>query len=175
MLIPLKWLREYVDITLPVAELAWKLTLSSAEVEGVEYLYDWDEKVRVGEVLRVEPNPNADRLHLATVSTGDRTHTVVCGAPNVAAGQRVAFGEEGTVLTSGRTGETMTLKAHKIRGVESAGMVLSEKELGLSENHEGILELPADAPVGTALREYLGDVILDLSTWANRPDLLSVL
>src|SRR5262249_20873167 len=69
MLIPLKWLREYVDITLPVAELAWKLTLSSAEVEGVEYLYDWDEKVRVGEVLRVEPHPNADRLHLPTVFT----------------------------------------------------------------------------------------------------------
>jgi len=175
MKVPLKWLREYVDVNLPIAELAWKLTLGAAEVEGTAYLYPWDEKVRVGEVLRVEPHPNADRLRLATVSLGDRTRTVVCGAPNVAAGQRIAFGEEGAVLLNAQTGARTPLKPTKIRGVESAGMVLSEKELGLSENHEGILELPADAPVGTPLREYLGDVVLDLSSWANRPDLLSIL
>ncbi|MGD9890569.1 MAG: phenylalanine--tRNA ligase subunit beta [Dehalococcoidia bacterium] len=175
MRVPLKWLREYVDVTLPPDQLARRLTLSSTEVEEVIRLGGWDAKVRVGEVLRVEPHPNADRLRLATVTTGDRTQTVVCGAPNVAAGQKVAFGEEGAVLTNGHTGERMTLKPTKIRGVESAGMVLSERELGISENHEGILELPADAPVGLPLSEYLGDVVLDLSTWANRPDLLSVL
>lgn len=175
MRIPLKWLREYVDVTLPPEQLARQLTLSSTEVEEVIHLGGWDEKVRVGEVLRVEPHPNADRLRLATVTTGDRTQTVVCGAPNVAAGQRVAFGEEGAVLTNGHTGERMTLKPTKIRGVESAGMVLSERELGISDNHEGILELPLDAPLGIPLSEYLGDVVLDMSTWANRPDLLSIL
>jgi phenylalanyl-tRNA synthetase beta chain len=175
MRVPLRWLREYVDVALPPEQLARQLTLSSTEVEEVIRIGGWDDKVRVGEVLRVEPHPNADRLRLATVTTGERTQTVVCGAPNVAAGQKVAFGEEGAVLTNGHTGERMTLKPTKIRGVESAGMVLSEKELGLSEDHEGILELPADAPLGAPLSDYLGDVVLDLSTWANRPDLLSVL
>src|SRR5918998_6850904 len=163
MRIPLKWLREYVDVTLPPEQLARQLTLSSTEVEEVIRLGGWDEKVRVGEVLRVEPHPNADRLRLATVTTGDRTQTVVCGAPNVAAGQRVAFGEEGAVLTNGHTGERMTLKPTKIRGVESAGMVLSERELGLSENHEGILELAPDGPVGLPPSEFLGDIVLDMS------------
>jgi phenylalanyl-tRNA synthetase beta chain len=175
MKVSLTWLRDYVPLTVPVEELARRLTLGAAEVEEIIRVGDWDGRVRVAEVLRVEPHPNADRLRLATVSLGDREQTVVCGAPNVAAGQRVAFGEEGAVLVSGKTGERMTLKASTIRGVESAGMVLSEKELGLSDAHEGILELPPDAPVGVPLRDYLGDTVLDLSTWANRPDLLSVL
>jgi phenylalanyl-tRNA synthetase beta chain len=175
MLVPLKWLRDYVDITIPVEELARRLTLGAAEVEDIIRAGDWDDHVRVGEVLKVEPHPNADRLRLATVTTGGHTETVVCGAPNVAPGQRVAFATEGAMLINGRTGQREALKANVIRGVKSAGMVLSEKELGLSENHEGILELPPDAPVGELLRDYLGDVVLDLSTWANRPDLLSML
>ncbi|MGH2583862.1 MAG: phenylalanine--tRNA ligase subunit beta, partial [Dehalococcoidia bacterium] len=175
MRVSLKWLRDYVDLVLPAEELAHRLTLSVTEVEEIIRIGGWGGKVRVGEVLRVEPHPNADRLRLATVTTGERTQTVVCGAPNVAAGMKVAFGEEGAQLVNGHTGERMTLKATTIRGVESAGMVLSERELGLSDDHEGILELPGDAPVGTPLDEYLGDVVLDLSTWANRPDLLSML
>ncbi len=175
MKVPLKWLAEYVPITLPPQELARRLTLSVAEVEEIATTAPWDEHVRVGQVLRVEPHPNADRLRLVTVNLGDRQERVVCGAPNVAEGQKVAFGETGARLISGRTGEPMVLTPARIRGVESAGMVLSEKELGLSDEHEGILVLPPDAPVGVLLRDYLGDVVFELSAWANRPDLLSII
>jgi phenylalanyl-tRNA synthetase beta chain len=175
MKVPLKWLADYVPITLTPEELAWKLTLGAAEVEEIIRTGTWDERVRVGEVVRVEPHPNADRLRLVTVNLGERQQRVVCGAPNVAEGQKIAFGEEGARLISGRTGEVMELKPAVIRGVQSAGMVLSEKELGISEHHEGILVLPQDAPVGLPLRDYLGDVVLDLASWANRPDLLSLI
>ena len=176
MKLPLSWLREYVDIDLPVAELAARITDAIAEVEGWEALGGgWDpQKIRVGQVLKVEPHPNADRLRLATVDAGDGTHTVVCGAPNLAVGQKVAFATEGAQLIDGHTGKPAVLKRNTIRGVESAGMVLSERELGLSDSHEGIIELPADAPVGRPLTEQLGDVVLDVSTWANRADLLGV-
>lgn len=175
MKVPLKWLAEYVPVTLPPQELARRLTLSVAEVEEILSTAPWDEHVRVGQVLRVEPHPNADRLRLVTVNLGDRQERVVCGAPNVAEGQKVAFGEAGARLISGRTGEPMVLTPARIRGVESAGMVLSEKELGLSDEHEGILVLPQDAPVGALLRDYLGDVVFEISVWANRPDLLSII
>jgi phenylalanyl-tRNA synthetase beta chain len=179
MLVSLKWLRDYVDLPrdLDVEELAHRLTEASAEVEGVRRIgAQWDrELVRVGEVLEVAPHPNADRLRLATVNWGGPApQTVVCGAPNVAAGQRIAFAREGAELRDPRGGGTARLKATKIRGVESAGMVLSEAELGLSEQHEGILELPAEAPVGTPLVEYLGDVVLDVHAWPNRPDTMSI-
>ncbi len=175
MRVPLKWLAEYAPVTLPPEELARRLTLSVAEVEDIISTGPWDEHVRVGQVLRVEPHPNADRLRLVTVNLGNRQERVVCGAPNVAEGQKVAFGEVGARLINGKTGEPMVLTPARIRGVESAGMVLSEKELGISDEHEGILVLPPDAPVGVLLREYLGDVVLDLSVWANRPDLLSII
>ena len=152
MLVSLKWLRDYVDLPddLDVEAFAERLTMASAEVEGIERVGGWDrDLVTVAEVLSVDPHPNADRLVLATVEYGaGEPHTVVCGAPNVAAGQRVAFAREGAELVDPRSGETATLKAARIRGVESSGMVLSERELGLSEEHEGILELPGDAPVG---------------------------
>lgn len=176
MKVPLKWLSEYVPVTLPPEDLAWKLTLGAAEVEDIIRAGGvWDDKVRVGRVLKVEPHPNADRLRLVTITTGDHQQRVVCGAPNVAEGQKIAFGMEGARLTSGKTGEVMVLKPSMIRGVESAGMVLSEKELGLSENHEGILVLPDDAPLGAPLRDYLGETVLDMASWANRPDLLSII
>ncbi len=175
MRVPLKWLSEYVDINLPLAELTRRLTMAGTEVNAVETSGgDW-EKISVAEVVDVSPHPNADRLRLATVNLGDEQMTVVCGAPNVAAGQKVAFARVGAELIDGHTGEPTILKAAKIRGVESAGMVCSEKELGLSDYHEGILVLPDDAPVGMPLAEYLGDTILDLDITPNRPDCLSVL
>ncbi len=126
--------------------------------------------------MAVEPHPNADRLTLATVNLGGgESITVVCGAPNVAAGQKIAFARTGARLIDGHTGEPSVLRAARIRGVESAGMVCSEKELGLSDYHEGILVLPEDAPLGTPLAGYLGDTILDLDVTPNRPDCLSVL
>lgn len=136
---------------------------------------DWD-GIRVAEVLEVKPLPNADRLRLATVDRGHgEKQTVVCGAPNVAAGQKVAFASAGTRLIDGATGKASVLKARKIFGVESAGMVLSEKELGISDSHEGILVLPEDAAVGAPLSSVLGDVIFDLDLTPNRPDLFSIL
>jgi phenylalanyl-tRNA synthetase beta chain len=125
--------------------------------------------------MAVDPHPNADRLRLATVETGSGRQQVVCGAPNLAVGQKIAFAVEGARIFDGHTGKAAVLKRSTIRGVESAGMVLSERELGLSENHEGILVLPNDALVGRPLVEQLGDVVFDLSTWANRADLLGVL
>jgi len=177
MKLSLNWLRELVDVDLPVDELARRITDSVAEVEGWHTIGgEWDPAlIRVAEVVAVDPHPNADRLRLATVETGAGRQQVVCGAPNLAVGQKVAFATEGASLIDGHSGEATKLKLRPIRGVESAGMVLSERELGLSEDHEGILVLPADAKVGRPLVEQLGDVVFDLSTWANRADLLGVL
>jgi phenylalanyl-tRNA synthetase beta chain len=174
----LSWLREYVDVDLPVAELARRLIDATAEVEGWDTIgSDWDpERIRVAQVLDVVPHPNADRLRLVTVDAGDGAREqVVCGAPNVAAGQKVAFATEGAAIFDGHTGKPAVLKLRPIRGVDSGGMVLSERELGLSDEHEGILVLPEDARVGRPLVEQLGDVLFDISTWANRADLLGVL
>jgi len=177
MKLSLNWLREFVDVDLPVPELARRLIDATAEVESWETIgANWEpDKIRVARVLSVEPHPNADRLRLVTVDAGSGTQQVVCGAPNVAPGQKVAFATEGARLRDGHTGESTVLKLRPIRGVESAGMVLSEKELGLSDEHEGILVLPDDAVVGRPLVEVLGDVVFDISTWANRADLLGVL
>jgi phenylalanyl-tRNA synthetase beta chain len=173
--VPLKWLRDYVDITLPPQELAHRLTMAGSEVsEILSTARSWD-KISVAQVVDVSRHPNADRLHLATVDLGDERITVVCGAPNVAAGQKVAFARLGAELIEGHSGRPAVLKAARIRGVESAGMVCSEKELGLSDYHEGILVLPKDAPIGTPLSDYLGDTVLDLDITPNRPDCLSVL
>src|SRR6266545_2917102 len=130
MRIPLCWLVDYVDLTLPTEELARRLTIAGVEVgEIISSTGEWD-GVTVAEVVKVEKHPNADRLTLVTVHLGnERFERVVCGAPNIAVGQRVAFAPEGTCLIDGHTGELTVLKKAKIRGVESAGMVLSEREL----------------------------------------------
>ena len=175
MKIPLSWLREYVDIDLSPEELAHRLTMAGTEVGSIDVVGgSWD-NVFVGYVTSVDPHPNADRLRLATVSLDGEEMTVVCGAPNIAAGQKVPFAKVGARLIDSRTGEQETLKAARIRGVESAGMVCSELELALGDNHDGIVVLPDDAPVGTPLRDYLGDVVFDLDVTPNRPDCLSVL
>jgi phenylalanyl-tRNA synthetase beta chain len=173
--VPLKWLRDYVDITLSPQELAHRLTMAGSEVsEVLTTSRDWD-KISVAQVVDVSAHPNADRLHLATVDLGSERITVVCGAPNVAPGQKVAFACLGAELIDGHSGQPTVLKAARIRGVESAGMICSEKELGLSDYHEGILVLPEDAPIGMPLADYLGDAVLDLDITPNRPDCLSVL
>ena len=177
MLISLKWLQEYVDVPDDVEAFSRRLTMASVEVEGLSRVGgDWDrELVRVGRILSVEAHPRADRLRLATVDDGAAEPLrVICGAPNLREGQRVAFAREGARIRDGRTGEPAVLSRATIRGVESAGMVLSERELGLSDEHEGIVELPEDAPVGRPLADYLGDVVLDIHVWPNRADLMSM-
>jgi phenylalanyl-tRNA synthetase beta chain len=175
MRVSLKWLREYVDLRLAPEELAHRLTMAGLAVDAIIRTGDWGADIRVAHVTAVDPHPNADRLRLATVDVGGgETHRVVCGAPNLAVGQKIAFATVGAHVRDGHTGKSSVLKPAVIRGVESAGMVLSEFELGLSEDHEGILELPADASVGTRLADLLGDVIFELSVTPNRADWLSV-
>src|SRR3990172_6955893 len=148
MRVPLKWLSDYVDLSLDLADLARRLTIAGAEVgEVITTGGDWH-GVTVGRVVEVARHPNADRLVLATVDLGGEQHTVVCGAPNVAPGQKVPFAPLGASLLDGHHGKPTVLKPAVIRGVESAGMVCSEKELGLSDYHEGILLLAGDAPAG---------------------------
>ena len=175
MKVSLKWARDYVDIKLGPKELAERLTMAGLEVKSFQTIGGAWDNVVVGEVIAVTPHPNADRLKLATVNLGTEQITVVCGAPNIGANQKVAFARVGARLIDGHTGELVSLKPAKIRGVISEGMVCSEKELGISDSHEGIMVLPAEAPIGTPLGDYLGDVIFDLDITPNRPDCLSVI
>ena len=177
MLIPISWLKRYVPVDMPAQELAHRLTMAGLEIDEVrEVGADWGrDKVFVGHVMAVDRHPNADRLTVPTVDLGDETVQVVCGGPNLAAGQKIAFAFAGAMLYSTKTGKTQALKKSKIRGVESAGMVCSEVELGLGDDHEGIMVLPEDAPVGTPLVDYLGDAVLDADVTPNRPDCLSIL
>ncbi|HEX7475265.1 MAG TPA: phenylalanine--tRNA ligase subunit beta [Dehalococcoidales bacterium] len=174
MKVSVKWLKDYVDITVTPAELANRLTMAGNEVKAVETTGNW-ENVVVGQVTAINPHPNADRLRLATVDTGKGQETVVCGAFNFTTGDKIAFASVGAELTDGHNGQKLRLKAAKIRGVESRGMICSGKELGISEDHTGILVLPAEAPVGTLLSDYLGDSIIDLDVTPNRADCLSII
>ncbi len=174
---PLSWITQYVPVDLPPQEVAHRLTMAGNEVDDITVTGDWDrERVVVGRVLEVKRHPNADRLTIPTVELGDgKTAAVVCGAPNVAAGQKVAFAHEGARLFSARSGRVEALRPANIRGVVSSGMVCSEIELGLGDDHGGILVLDDDAPVGTPLADYLGDAVLDMNVTPNRPDCLSIM
>jgi len=175
MKVPLKWLKDYVDIDIPVAELAGKLTLAGLEVSGLTVIGgSWD-RVIVGRILAVDPHPNADRLRLARVDLGNRQITVVCGAPNLVVNDNIAFALVGASLIDGHTGKVEELKPAKIRGVVSEGMICAEKELGISDNYEGILVLPQEYEIGKPLADYLGDVILDIDVTPNRADCLSIM
>ena len=157
----LNWLREYVDITLPVAELGKKLTMSGTEVDSLESVGGWDNIV-VGEVVAIEPHPHADHLQLATVNLGTERPSTVCGAPNLKLGQKVPFARLGAQLLDPETGERFKLKKAKIRGVASEGMICSEMELGISERHEGIMVLPASRHRGAPSRHpHLSDANQD--------------
>ena len=175
MKVSLKWLRDYVDIKLDPKELAERLTMSGLEVKGIQTIGGTWDNVVIGEVVALNPHPNADRLTLATVDLGTEQATTVCGAPNISLGQRVPFAHIGARLIDAHTEEAILLKPAKIRGVASEGMVCSERELGISDSHEGILVLPSEAPIGAHLSAYLGDVIFDLDVTPNRPDCLSVI
>jgi phenylalanyl-tRNA synthetase beta chain len=175
MRVPLSWLKDFVDLSLPVDELVHRLTVAGLEVGKTEYIgADWQrDKLFVGEIIDVEPHPQADRLLLAVVEYGHGTpQTVVTGAPNVHLGERgvkVAFALEGARLLDGHSDvpQVQILRRANIRGVESAGMVCSEKELGLSDDHAGVLILDPEAPVGQPLQDYLGDVVLDVELTPN--------
>ena len=172
--VPVSWLREYVDINVPIDELALKLHMSSTEVKGVERPW-WGDKIRTARVEKLAKHPNADKLQLATVDYGaGAPKTVVTGATNLQEGAIVPYADEGAEIIDGHTGERATLRGKPMRGIRSEGMVLSQKELGLSDEHEGIHILDAKLPVGAVLREVLGETVLALELQPNRPDCLGV-
>lgn len=169
MKVPVRWLKDLVPVEMSSEEIAQRLTMAGLEAEGIEKIgINWD-NIYVGTVLKVDQHPDADRLVLATIRAGDIEQTVVTGAPNIEAGQKVAFAQVGARLVDPYSEEpkTMTLKANKIRGVRSEGMACSEKELGLSDEHEGILILDEDAPEGAPLRDYLGDDVIEFEITPN--------
>ncbi len=169
MKVPVRWLRDLVDVDWSATEIARRLTMSGLEAEGFTEIGSIWDKVFVGFVEQVERHPNADRLVLATVAAGEHHLTVVTGAPNIAEGQKVALALAGARLIDGHSDEfrMITLKPNNIRGVRSEGMVCSEKELGISEEHEGIMVLDENAPVGTPLRDYMGDEVIEFEITPN--------
>jgi phenylalanyl-tRNA synthetase beta chain len=173
-----KWLRTMVNPAMTSDELSHMLTMSGLEVEEVEAVAPPFSNVVVAEVLEVAKHPNADRLNVCTVNVGTGTHlNIVCGAPNVRAGMKAICAMAGAVLPPGADGKPFEIKVGQLRGVESQGMMCSAKELKLSEESSGLMELPADAPVGQNIRDYLAlnDLKFTIKLTPNKADCLSVL
>ncbi|MEO0030666.1 MAG: hypothetical protein RIS94_424 [Pseudomonadota bacterium] len=168
----LSWLKTFLDTDADATTIAKALTALGLEIEGVEDASAALTKFRVARVLSAEKHPQADKLQVLSVDLGDGAPLqVVCGAPNARAGLVGVLGVPGAVVPA----NGMTLKVAAVRGVESNGMMCSTRELGLGEEHEGIIELPADAPVGTSFADYLGsDPVFDVSITPNRPDCMGV-
>jgi phenylalanyl-tRNA synthetase beta chain len=172
MKISLKWLKQYVNIdNIPLNELIEKLTLSGLEVEDVNDESSKLKNIVVGFVKEKKKHPNADKLSLCVISTGNEDFQVVCGAPNVEAGQKVIFAKIGAVIPNGN----FTISKAKIRGIESFGMLCSESELELSDDHSGLKILDANLKEGMPVSDALGlnDIILEIGITPNRPDALS--
>lgn len=171
MLISLEWLKKYVDIKENISELEHSLTMIGQEVEAIDVQGKDLENVVVGEVVEYGKHPESDKLTLLKVNVGEGENLqIVCGAPNHKLGDKVVVAKIGANLPG-----NFKIKRSKIRGVESEGMLCSEVELGIGENGDGIIILPADAPVGESFRDYMGlnDVIFELEITPNRPDCLS--
>ena len=204
MLVPLSWLKDFVEITLPIEDLAHRLTMAGLEVEEIIYVglpmpegkiegrsggnvrretkisgIEWDpEKIVIGAVLEVMPHPNADKLVLCRLDDGIQEHIVLTGAPNLFEYKgkgpleipiKVAYAREGARIIDGHHPgqKIIKLKRAKIRGVESYSMACSEKELGISDEHEGIIILDNEAPTGLALVDYMGDAVFDIAITPN--------
>jgi len=172
MRVSLAWLKEWVDTGWDAATTAARLTMAGFEVESSEPATPDFKGVVVGEVLAVERHPGADKLTVCQVAGGNGRLQIVCGAPNVRAGMKTPLALEGASLPGG-----LVIRSAKLRGVESAGMLCSARELGLSEEHEGILELPGELVTGALLREalQLDDSVLTLKVMPNRGDALSMI
>jgi phenylalanyl-tRNA synthetase beta chain len=204
MLVPISWLKDFVDITIPLPTLASRLTVAGLEVEQITYIglplpqtdsvgkphaddnfgnfykgLAWEpDKIVTASVAEVMPHPNADRLVLCKLYDGEREHTVLTGAPNLYPYKglgtlpkplKVAYARQGAQIYDGhQPGKVLTtLKPAKIRGIESYSMICSEKELGISDDHEGVIILDDDAPVGVPLADFLGDAVLDIKILPN--------
>ena len=173
MNVTLNWLKTYIDFEFSPSELADQLTMLGVEVESIKQLGAELEGVVVGSVTSIRPHPNADKLVLCQVDVGETKELqIVCGAPNVREGMLAPVATIGATLPAG-----FTIKRAKLRGETSHGMLCSEKELGLSEDTAGLMELPTDIPLGTSFSEALGldDVVFELEITPNRPDCLSLI
>ena len=166
-----QWLRTWVNPDISRDELVARLSMTGLEVDSVTPAAGEFSGVVVGEILSAEQHPDADKLRVCRVSNGSEEFQVVCGAPNARAGIKIPFAMVGAVL-----GEDFKIKKAKLRGVESFGMLCSAAELQISEDHDGLYELPQDAPVGQSVREYLGldDAIIEVDLTPNRGDCLSI-
>ncbi len=166
------WLREWVNPALDSAALSEQITMAGLEVDGVDPVAGAFHGVVVGEVVECGQHPNADKLRVTKINVGgDRLLDIVCGAPNCRQGLKVAVATVGAVLPG-----DFKIKAAKLRGEPSEGMLCSFSELGISDDHNGIIELPADAPVGCDIRDYLklDDNTIEISVTPNRADCLSI-
>lgn len=168
-----KWLKEYIDFDLTPEELSAALTSLGLEVEGVETVESIKGGLQglvIGEVLSCDPHENSDHLHVTSVNIGEESPSqIVCGAPNVAKGQKVVVATLGTTLYS--EDESFKIKKSKIRGVESFGMICSASEIGVGAGNDGIIELSADAPIGMKASEYYNitsDYLLEVDITPNR-------
>jgi phenylalanyl-tRNA synthetase beta chain len=212
MKLPLSWLKDFVDVTVTIPQLASRLTMAGLEVEQISFvgtplpmvegedqsgtaekidinisgLYWEPDKIVTASVTEVMPHPNADRLVLCKLDDGEREHIVLTGAPNLYPYKglgplpkplKVAYARQGAHIYDGhQPGQVLTtLKPAKIRGIDSYSMICSEKELGISDDHEGVIILDEDAPVGVPLVEYMGDVVLDIKILPNIARAASVL
>ena len=212
MKVPISWLKDFIEITIPIEDLARKLTLAGLEVEEIRYVgyhlpagriegqtsadslleinatgLGWAaDKIVVAWVSEVLPHPNADRLVLCKLDDGEQEHIVLTGAPNLFPYKgigplekplKVAYAREGAQIYDGhQPGQVLTtLKRAKIRGFDSYSMICSEKELGISEDHEGVIFLDEDAPLGVSLVDYMGDAVLDISILPNTARAASIL
>ena len=168
----LSWLKDHLDTQASLQEIVDTLTRIGLEVDTVHDPAAALAAFRVAHVVSAEQHPDADRLRVCTVDTGAGTVQVVCGAPNARAGMKGVFAPSGSYIP----GLDVTLKPTKIRGVESNGMLVSEREMGLSDAHEGIIDLPEDAEIGRPFAEVLGldDPVIDVELTPNRPDCTGV-
>src|SRR5438874_3110518 len=169
----LAWLKEHLGTEAPLVAVVDKLTMIGLEVESVADKGKLLAPFIIARVISAEPHPNADRLRVCMVDTGaPEPVQVVCGAPNARAGMKGVFVPPGAFIP----GKNLTLAVGKIRGVESRGMLVSEAELQLSDDHEGIIELPDDAPVGQNYAQWakLNDPVIEIKLTPNRPDCTGV-
>ncbi len=172
---PLEWLAEYVDLPVAPADVARLLTLTGIDTHVENPRAEAWDRIWVGRITKLDRHPNADKLLLVTVDYGRGTKTVVTGASNLTTGDVVPYAEVGARLIDGKGGTPTALEPRTIRGVKSEGMVCSERELGLGEDHEGILVLDRSLPIGAPLGEVIGEVVLVSELRPNRSDCLGVL
>lgn len=174
------WLREWANPTLETQELVDQITMAGLEVDAIEAAAGEFSGIVVAQIVSFEKHPEADKLNVCKVTDGSEEFQIVCGAPNVREGMVIPFAKIGAVLPS-EDGKGFKIKKAKLRGVESFGMLCAEEEMGIADKSDGLWDLPADAPLGVCMREYLGltrngrdDKIIDVDLTPNRGDCLSI-